>query len=235
MKGRPLSDRSRQFVQRFTPSSVIQSRLYKRNFMHFADKVGMVYFGYVNQRNDDHNLVRGLTVSAKHRDNHYCVGSYDDYDISLVERTDIIRHPGTSPKAHDWIIMTFDLHRAVDLPHLFLGLHTHGDAFYAQFFTKYAHLSQVPLSPSGGYDHGFLKRYALYAVPSQALSAERLFSPQVTKAIHESFGGLTIEINEGCLYLYAEHQRPSTALLERMLKYGIWLAKTLDQQVTSDE
>ncbi|MFI5212863.1 MAG: hypothetical protein ACHQTE_02790 [Candidatus Saccharimonadales bacterium] len=223
--------KSRQLLQRIVPAKVIQSRVHKRTFLQFADKVGMVYFGYVDQRHDEHRLVRGLTVSSKHRDNHYCIGSYDDYDVTLLERTDTLHFPGKPPKTHDWIIMTFDLHRSVDLPHVFLGLHTHSEAFYAQLFTKFANFNPLPLEVADGYDTGFLQRYAIYAMPAQALSAARLFNQSITKIIADHFGGLTIEISENCLYLYAEHQRPSAQLLEKMLKYGIWLARSLDQAV----
>lgn len=223
----------RTLMKRFVPAKVIQSRTHRRTFIQFAERVGLVYFGYVDQRHDEHRLVRGLTVSAKHRDNHYCVGSFNDYDVSLVERTDTIQFPGKSPKAQDWIIMTFDLHRQVDLPHMFVGLHTHGEVFFAQLFTKFPTMTVLPISASEGYDARFLQRYGLYAHQTQVLSAMRLFSPTVALAIVENFHGLAIEVSEGCLYLYAEHQRPTAALLERMLRYGTWLAQSIDAESDS--
>lgn len=218
-------------VSRFVPAKVIQSRVHRRAFIQFAEKVGLVYFGYVDQRHDEHRLVRGLTVSSKHRDNHYCVGSFDNYDVSLVERTDTIHFPGKQPKTQDWIIMTFDLHRQVDLPHVFVGLHTHGEAFYAQFFTKFPAMTVLPISASEGYDAHFLQRYGVYARQTQVLSAVRLFNPTVATAIIDHFNGFAIEISDNCLYVYAEHQRPSAALLERMLRYGVWLARTIDDEM----
>jgi hypothetical protein len=217
-----------QYLKAFVPAKVIQSRLHKHVFMQFADKVGLVYFGYVDQRSDDHRLVRGLTVSADHRDNHYCIGSFHGYDLTLVERVDTIRFPGKPAKNHDWIIMAFDLHSTVDIPHVFLGLHTHSDTFYAHLFTKFNQLVKAPLGTFGAYDPAFTSRYAVYTEPAQAIAAERLFDQTVTKTIGEHFGSLTVEIADGCLYLYAEHQRPSSALLEKMLKYGVWLSQAID-------
>lgn len=222
--------KGKQFAKRLVPAKVIQSRLHKRVYMQFADKTGLVYFGYVDQRNDEHSLVRGLTVSAHHRDNHYCIGSFEDYDITLVERNDTIHFPGKPARAHNWIIMSFDLHQPVDLPHVFLGLHTHDETFYAQLFTKFSHFSRLPATMLAGYDHAFVQRYAIYANPSQLVSAQRLFHPALAKLVAEHFGGLTVEISEGSLYLYAENHRPSLALLEKMIKYGVWLAKTIDVQ-----
>lgn len=221
------------FKAAFTPSKVIQARLQRHAIMQFAEKIGLVYFGHVDQHGDDHRLVRGLTVSAKHKDTNYCIGSYDGYDITLVKRTDTIEFPGKPSKKHEWVIMTFDLHARVDLPHVFMGLHTHGETFYAQLFTKFATLSKVPLGTLGVYEGTFTQRYSLFASPAQALSAERLFSPEIAQKIVNEFGSLTLEISDGVLYIYAEHQRLTTALLEKMLKNGLWFAKALDESSAS--
>jgi hypothetical protein len=231
MKTKDIAKKSKQLAKAFMPAGIIQSQLHKRVFMQFADKIGFVYFGYVNQRSDDHRLVRGLTVSSNHRDNHYCVGSFDGYDVALIERVDTIRFPGKPAKTHDWIIMTFDLRTSADIPHVFLGLHTHSETFYAHLFTKFAQLTKVSLGTISAYDKAFSERYALYAQPAQAIAAEQLFDPVITKTIADHFGSLTIEIAEGSLYLYAEHQRPTTALLEKMLKYGVWLAASIDHHM----
>ena len=230
MKANKSLESGRSAFLRLIPTKHIQSQLHRRTFQQFADKIGLVYFGYVDQRNDEHSLIRGLTVSTKHRDNHYCIGSFDSYDITLVERIDTIHHPGRASDTHSWIIMTLDLHRAVDLPHIFVGSHTHGKAFHSQLFTKYGNFNTVPLTLTNTDSHYFLKRYSIYAKAEQALSAERLFSPVITKEIADKFDGLAMEINEGTVYLYAENQRPSTALLDKMLSRGLWFAKQLDNQ-----
>jgi len=227
-----LAAKSKHFIKTLVPAKVIQSRLHKRVFMQFAEKMGMVYFGYVDQRHDEHRLVRGLTVSAQHRDNHYCIGSFEGYDMTLVERTDTIHFPGKPAKNHNWIVMVFDLHTAIDLPHIFVGLHTHSETFYAHLFTKFAQLTRVPLGTFGAHSSHFVNKYAVYTSPSQLVEAEQLLTPAVTKVIAESFGSLTIEISEGCLYVYAEHQRPTVQLLEKMLRCGSWLARVLDAEPT---
>jgi hypothetical protein len=222
--------RGKEAIQRLVPSKVIRSRVYKRTFQQFAEKIGLVYFGYVDQRDDEHSLIRGMTVSTKHRDNHYCIGSFEGYDITLVERVDTIHFPGKPSHLHNWVIMTFDLHRSVDLPHVFLGSHSHSETFYAQFFAKYSHFTKIDLEQTGLYSNEFLKRYTLYAKADHALSAERLFNPVLTQTIAEQFGSLTVEIYDGTVYLYAEHQRPSTALLNSMLNRGLWLTRSIDHQ-----
>jgi hypothetical protein len=232
MNQQPLRERSKQAVQRFMPAKVIQSRLHRSIFKHFADMIGLVYFGYVDQRNDDHKLVRGFTVSAKHRDNHYCIGSFEGYDVTLVERSDTVRHPERGSRSHQWTILAVDLRTSVDLPHVFIGLRTQSESFYAHLFTKFSKLSLTPLGIIAPHDPQFVNRYAVYTEPTQTVAVEYIFTPAITKVIADRFGSLTIELSEGCLYVYAEHQRPTTAHLERMLQYGIWLAKSIDSQAS---
>lgn len=222
-------------LKTLVPAKVIQSSLHKRIFTQFAEKYGLVYFGYVDQRSDEHRLVRGLTVSGTYRDNHYCIGSFGGYDITLVERSDTLRFPGKPSKNHTWIIMEFDLHTSADLPHLFVGLHAHSDTFYSHLFTKFSHLTKVPLAGYGTYDSQFLQRYAVYSSPSQFEAAQQLIGPDMAKIIVEHFGSLTFEIMDNCLYVYTEHQHPTSQLLERMLKNGMWLAKIIDGPMVQNE
>jgi hypothetical protein len=226
------SKHARYYTKAFVPARVLQSRLHKRVFMQFAEKTGLVYFGYVDQRSDEHRLVRGLTVSATHRDNHYCIGSFRGYDITLVERTDTIHFPGKSPRTQDWIIMAFDLHTKIDLPHIFIGLHTHSDTFYAQLFTKFTTLAKNPMGTFSALEPAFSDRYAIYTEPAKILSAEQLFDKDVAKTMVDHFGSLTAEVVDNCLYLYAWHQRPSISLLTKMLQNGLWLSAALDERAT---
>lgn len=220
----------KQFVKALAPAKVVQSRLHKKVIMDFAEKTGLVYFGYVDQRDDEHKLVRGLTLSSSHRDNHYCIGTYGGYDLAFVERTDTISFPHRPSRTHTWLIQAFDLRtpRAHDLPHIFIGLQNHHETFYAHLFTKFATLAHVPIGMNEGYDRAFTNKYALYTPPAHMLETKDIIEPQVAKVIGDYFGILTCEIADGVLYVYAEGQRPSRALLEKMLKYGTWLASVID-------
>ena len=215
--------------QQLVPAKVVQSRLHKRAFQQFATKLGLVYFGYVDQRNDEHSLVRGVTVSTKHRDNHYCIGSFDGYDITVVERVDTLHFPGKESKTHNWTILTLDLHHGHDVPHVFMGLTSHHDTFHAHLLTRLTHFAKIHVGVLGQYEPAFTDKYAFYAKAEQALTVERLFTPQVAKAIAANFGQLTLEIDDGTLYVYSESQRPSVVLLEKMLQCGVWMAKIADE------
>lgn len=226
-----IAHKGKQFLKALVPAKVLQVRLHRKIFMQFAEKFGLVYFGYVDQRADEHRLVRGLTVSARHRDNHYCIGSFENYDITLVERSDTIHFPGKPSRTHNWIIMTFDLHTSRDIPHIFLGLHAHNETFYAHLFTKFSQLTKIPLGTFGQHAAKFAGRYALFTEPAHMVTVEQLFHPAVTSIIADSFESLTAEVADGCVYIYAEHSRPSIQLLEKMLKNGLWLSQVIDSSV----
>jgi hypothetical protein len=220
----------KKFLSRFKASTLSLRLSNKRTIMSFADKMGFVYFGHVDQWNDEHQLIRGLTLSPHHQDRHYSVGSVYDYDIVLAERTDSIRLHGKPSRTYTWLIMAFDLHTKADLPHIFLGPHTHSDATYAQIFTQFGQLQKVPLGTFGAHDKAFIDRYGIYTSPAEALTAERLFDNEITKTIGAHFGNTGVEISDGCLYLYSEHKLITNSLLETILKNGVWLAKHIDER-----
>jgi len=218
-------------LKHLLPKSLLLQRANKRAIMAFAESVGFVYFGFVDQKSDEYQLIRGLTLSPRHHDRHYCIGSAFNYDVALVQRTDTLQAPRhTSGQSHTWLIMQFDLHTTRDLPHVFLGLHTHSEAFYETLFAKFRTLQRAPLGTFGMYDQAFTDRYGVYTTPTESLTVERLLDPEVTKVIAERFGTLTIEISEGSLYLYSEHVHITKSLLEIMLQNGVWLAKHIDER-----
>lgn len=207
-------------------SSILPRQSSKRLIQEFCENVGMVYFGYVSQRDDEHHILRGMTVSTKHRDDHYCIGSYDGYDVVFVERSDTLRNG----KKHSWHIMEFDLKTSVDLPHIFIGSGKHGQGFHELLDIKYPSLKPLALGSLHAYPSTFLSRFKLYASPAHALVAEQLISPEVAESIASHFSGLVIEVTESALYIYSESSRLTPGLLETILKNGVWLAAQIDQK-----
>jgi hypothetical protein len=202
----------------------------KKVITTFAEKLGLVYFGYVDQKNDEHKLIRGITLSPSHRDNHYCIGSVQNYDVMLVERTDNVSFPGKPTRPYRWLILTIDLHTHVDLPHIFVGINTHSETFYANLSITFNKLQRVWMGVLGAHDPIFTNHYNVYAEPSRAIETERLLNSQMTKMIGTHFRPLDIEVDDQVLYIYADKQTISAHLLETMLKNGLWLADQLDRQ-----
>lgn len=197
----------------------------KRVITQFAEEAGMVYFGYVSQRDDEHHIVRGMTVSTKHHDDHYCIGTYEGYDVVFVERSDTL-HNG---KKHVWHIMEFDLRSTTDIPHVFVGSGKRSHGFHELLEMKYPHLQPAVSGSTAEYPSSFTSQFSIYVTPAHFVAAERLFTPEVAATLASHFGGLVIEVTEQALYVYSEKPHLTKSLLEAMLKNGAWLAGQLDQ------
>jgi hypothetical protein len=197
----------------------------KKVITEFAEDAGMVYFGYVSQRDDEHHIVRGMTVSNKHHDDHYCIGTYEQYDVVFVERTDTLRNG----KKHRWHIMEFDLKSTADIPHAFIGSGRHGHGFHELLDVKYPALQPVAIGAVNSYPQAFTSKFKIYTTPAHALMFERLITPEVAAMLASHFTGLVMEITEQALYVYSEKSHLTKELLDTMLKNGAWLATQLDQ------
>ena len=218
----------KHILKQLLPAHVIQAKIHKQVFLRFAQAYGFIYFGLVNQRHNDHRLVRGLTLTAKHRDSHYCLGAHESYDVTLVERVSTITYPHRSPQKHTWLIMAFDLHTVHDIPHLFLTNTRHDETFFQNLFTKFPYLTKVSLGGINTYHQSFLRQRTMYASLRDVHEVADIFVPALANKINDHLGNLSFEIYDKVLYIYAEHQRPTYSLLSRMLHEGIWLAKEVD-------
>lgn len=207
----------------------ISTQQRKKAILKFVNNFGFVYFGHVDQHDDEHHIIRGLTVSSSHQDEHYSVGSYDGYDVSLVDRYDILKKPNESLKTHRWLIVEIDLHNGKNIPHIFLGSHSHTDSSYAKLFTAVPTLQPVPLGTFGQHSEEFSSRYSLFAAASQFIEVERLFTANVTRTIAAHFWPLAVEIYDGALYVYIDSKNISADLIQTMVQNGVWLASKLDE------
>lgn len=212
------------------PRSLLpRTKMMRRLVERFADRAGLVYFGSVSQRSDEHHIVRGLTVSTKHIDDHYCIGTVHGYDVVFVERTDSIQ----KGKHHRWHIMEFDLKTQSDLPHMFIGSSSHGYGFHHLLQTKYPKLTPAGMNVTSTYPDNFTSHYSVYVTPSHVIDAERIITPQVAEKIGAHFKGLVIEITGDALYVYSEKSHLSSELLDVMLANGVWLARAIDENSQS--
>lgn len=201
----------------------------KRIITDFIDATGLVYFGYVSQRDDDHHIVRGMTVSTKHHDDHYCIGTYEDYDVVFVERSDTLQNG----KRHRWHIMEFDLKTSVDIPHSFIGSGKHGNGFHELLTIKYPNLQPASLGALLPYPNDFLAAFNVYTTPAHIVDFEQVIDPDTASFIAKHFAGLVMEITEQALYVYSEKPHLTTELLVTMATNGAWLAARIDKNSRS--
>lgn len=193
----------------------------RRVIKQFATKHNMVYFGHVDPRDDDYELVRGLTLSTKHIDNHYTVGTYENRDVIVLERRNTLSFPNRPDTSYRWLIAQIDLKRG-GLPHIFIDCNHHDATFYANAF-----LSRQGVRDLGSYFNGFSPAFAqkakLLADPSQYAAVGALITAEVAETIAQHFASFDYELFDDCLLVYS-HNLATPALLEDMLRVGTWLA-----------
>lgn len=220
--------RIKRAFRHMTPRHIVRSQITSRAVRRFADTLGLVYFGSVDQRDDEHRLVRGHTVSATHRDDNYCVGSVHGYDVVLVSRNDVITTKSHHQQRCHWLICAVDLHSKKDVPHLYIGHLSREDAFAA----SYEQLRHVEVGATASYPHQFISNYNVYCMPGSLVDVESIITPQIAEVIAVHFGGMSVEIENNTLYGYIENEHPRAPLLERIVSNAIWLAESID---SSDE
>lgn len=187
-----------------------------RLLQHFTESLGLVTFGTVDQHEDEHKLVRGLTASTTHKDEFYSVGNYEGYDTALVQRAD--------GKTH-WLVAELTLD--ADLPHIVVA--PRNLPAYGQLLSAQQALQQVPLGALGvAYSPDFTQRYAIWAQPTNFITAEQLVSPAVALTLAAHFWPLGIEIEGNKLLIYSVDEPVSKELLNKMIRDAVWLAEQLE-------
>lgn len=213
----------RQMLRHYSPRLRARGVVIRR----FAKKLGLVYFGTVDQHDDEHEVIRGLTVSTTHKDAHYVVGSFDDYDISIVDRFDVISQTKQKPSQQSWLIFQANLHNKT-LPHLFFKPLGHSPQAYNKFFTAYNTLHVINDVFSTNHSRDFHSRYELYGHATHAFGLESTLTSYVTQALAAQFWPHAVEIYNGKLYVYITEHRLDETVLGSTLQATTWLASILD-------
>ena len=204
-------------------------------FKSFAKKVGMVYFGFVDQHTDEHKIIRGLTVSPTHQDNNYSVGTINDYNLSIVDRTDYLVEPDGSSLSINWVIFAFELHTKTATPHFFIGAKNRDLKPFHSLFSTFPNMNEIDLSTYDDYGVDFISRFDVYGRPAKSADIQTIISTDVAQVIGAHFWPLSIEQHDNVLYLYSTFEKITSSLLDSMLKNGLWLAGHLDKQTESVE
>lgn len=211
--------------------NISTSRLRKHAINKFAKKNGLIYFGAVDQRYDEHRVIRGFTVSSTHLDNHYCIGPINGYDVSIVDRSDIDSEPDGSIIYNNWLVMAFDLHTKQDTPHIFINSNNHDNKAFASFFAIYPLLSRVNFGTFENYNPEFTSRFTVYSLLTDSIATERLLTASATRVIGSHFWPFSAELHDGVLYIYTDDDKLSISTLNAMSQNGLWLANYIDEQI----
>lgn len=216
----------RQVLRKFSPTLQQRGKVVRR----FADKVGLVYFGDIDQHDDDYSPIRGFTSSITHSDVHYAVGTYNGFDIRLVDRFDLIRNVNRRDHEQLWTILEIDL-ELPHSPHLFLVPTGHEASEYSRLFSTYPHLQPLNTMIFQNRSNEIHGRFQILSKPSHAATIEALLPSPTVVGIAAKFWPHGIELHNGKLYLYITEHRLSEAALEVSLASLLWLGEVFDEEL----
>lgn len=208
------------------PYSLLHDLALKKAIKQFAHKFELVYFGYVDQREDEHELVRGITLSANHVDNHYTVGHFRGHDVTLVVRRDTVSFPNKPSQDYTWAILQVDLKKA-ELPHIFIDANHHDETFYANLFVKFVNFQRAN-QLFANHDQLFNKYFKVYTPPDKFDQATLVLKPEVTSMLAYHFHSFDFEMYDDRLLIYASNAIITSHVLQDMMRVGVWLGDQLN-------
>lgn len=211
-------------VKRFSPLSRQRGAVLRK----FSENVGLVHFGTVHQHDDEHSTIRGFTGSLTHHDSHYAVGTYNGFNIRVVNRFDVIRIAGNPQHEQLWTIIEIDLD-SKGLPHMFFIPTGHEAGEYGRLYATQPHMQPLNSMLFDNRSPEFHGRFQILARPTHAHKVEALFSSPIIVGIGNRFWPQGVEIEHGKLIIYITQHRLTKAVLESTLASGLWLAETIDE------
>jgi hypothetical protein len=208
------------------------SSLRRKTVVSFARKHQLIYFKSVPAENHDNPVVRGSSVAPDQVDTNYCVGSHAGYDIALVERLASASFEGHKTTVRRWYVLQIDLKHASNLPFVFLGTRQQSKAYYARILASHRDINYVSLPSLADGSAAFHASYALLASPAEFGWLQQLFTDEIMTTIAAYQHLFAVEIEGENLFVMTEALVPSEQLLDKLLHYGLWLAKEVDKLAT---
>lgn len=213
----------RQIVARLSPTFRERGVLLRK----FSQGVGLVHFGTVHQHDDEYSAIHGFTASLTHHDSHYAVGTYDGFNIRMVNRFDVLPVAGRI-RQQFWTIIEIELEKHA-LPHMFfIPTGTEGGE-YGQVYAARPNMQPLNTMLLDNKSPEFHGRFQIVARPVNAAVIETKFSSPLITTIASRFWPHGIEIERGKVLIYVTEHRPTKAVLESALASGLWLAETIDK------
>lgn len=207
----------------------LRGRQHRNVIRSVSEAAGLVYFGGVDQHSDDHTIIRGITASSTHQDEHLSVGSIDGYDVQIVDRSDSLESHTGQLTAHHYIVCEVKLRKNHDIPHILIvpkGLRI--AHFEGAFATP--HMQPVSFTHSAGYSQDFVSRYEVRSIPTHFEQVKQLIDPDMARKLAAHFWPLAIEFHDKALYVYTNDTKITGSLIESIIQNGLWLAGQIDSK-----
>lgn len=197
--------------------------------MAFAEKHGLVYFHTVSADSDKAPVIRGSTVAPKHIDSNFCLGTHAGYDMAIIERTADVEFGDFEPSFHHWYVLEIDLKHARELPYLFVGTKQQSKAYYARVLTSHRGVAHLQFHSKA--HAGFGGNYVVIASPNDLPLLERLFDDETVAMMAAHKWPFSLETDGDSIILTTLAEKPSEQLIDKLLHYGLWFAKRIDEKL----
>ncbi len=217
-----------QLFRRFSPELRRRGAVVKA----FSKTVGLVHFGEVHQHDDELDTIRGFTTSLHHRDTHFAVGTYNGYNIRLVNRFDVVRLAGIPHHQQLWTIIEVEL-ETKHLPHMFFVPTGREGGEYGRLYATQPSLQPLNAMLFTTHSPEFHGRFQILASTAHAHQVAQLFTSPVIVGIASRFWPYGIEIEHGKLLIYITEHRLTKTVLESALGSALWLADTIDESTNN--
>lgn len=203
---------------------------YKKAAKKFAKENKLIYFESIDPDGQPLPVIRGAKMSLDQVDANYCFGTHANYDVVLADRTATIRYDGYKGSPHHWYVLEIDLHKA-SLPYMFIGTRQQTKAFYAGVLSAHRELRYLTLASSAARAAAFHGHYAVLASPADTHTLYRLFDETMINTLGGHKYPFAMEFDGDSLYIITDTKKASQQLLAKLLHYGLWLAKEVDQRL----
>lgn len=223
-----ITKRAKRVYNRVGGSDVVKRR---DAATAFANKHGLTYFHTVSARDDMTPMILGVTADVRQRDSNFCVGTHDGYDMAIVERAADVAFIGFESTYHNWYVLQIDLKKAYHLPFIFIGTKELPKAFYAKVLTSHRDIRHIQFPETTQETVALHGHYAVIASPAQMPFLQDIFDLEVRAAMATHKHPFAVEIEGDSLIVFTEAHKPSEQLLDKLLHYGLWLAKRIDGRV----
>jgi hypothetical protein len=218
----PKGGAIKHLLHRLSPLEREQGRILRR----FYDTVGFVHFGHVHQHDDEYDAIRGFTASLTHHDENFAVGSYDGYDVRVVNRADT-RKVNKKASLQLWTIIEVSL-RVRGMPHIFFMPTDQSGGAYEKLFAEQPYMQPISsYTSTARHSPEFHGRYQILARSTRAYDVDDLITTPIIAGISSKFWPHGIEVEHGRLYIYIPDRRLTKQKLEHALSSALWLANSL--------
>jgi hypothetical protein len=205
--------------------------LRRRAVINFARQHKLIYFRSVSHEGQTTPIIRGSTTAPDQVDANFCIGSHAGYDLTLVERTASVAFAAYKTTVHRWYVLQIDLTSVSNLPFIFIGTKQQTKAYYARLLTAHRELRYLTIDSTAKQNQAFHSHYAVLSSPAETPALYRLLNDEVMDTMASHKYPFAIEIEDDTLYVITEATKPNQQLLDKLLHYGLWLAKEIDQRL----